>query len=127
MVFTKEELMKLVEAGYTKTDIDNMAHTADSSKVVSDKPSNDPDQRGNDPDPNEGNEESAENIANQSLIEASKFLKEFSDSVTKQIDDLKKAYQEYNINQANNQVETAQGAVDILGTIIDPPFMNKKD
>ena len=125
MEFTKDELMKLINAGYTKADIDNFASSEDllnNTLATSDAaPENAPapadDGQG---DPNEHTNDAV-------LVETSKWLKEMSETINKQISDLKKAYEEYNINQANNKVETAKGIESVMGEIINPPFMIDKD
>ena len=53
-------------------------------------------------------------------------MQEISKRIDSEISSLKKAYQEYNISQANNKVETAAGVDEIIGTIINPPFAKEK-
>ena len=121
-----DEIITLVNAGYSKEEIENM-------RVSDAQPSHEASLQNEveaDPTPDGSAEASLQNesdVLPQSVADQiAGFIKETSAAINKEIEKLEKAYQEYNINQANNQLETSKGVDDIIATIINPPHIVDK-
>lgn len=124
----KDEVLTLINAGYSKEEIEKMTVTDAASSNGTSLHNTEGEA---DPTPDGSAEASEQNEADvlpQSVADQiAGFIKDTSAAINKEIEKLEKAYQEYNINQANNQLETSKGVDDIIATIINPPHMvNKK-
>ena len=116
-----EEILELARAGYSKEEIEafqNDSLLENPSEETAKQPDKDSEAEKETASESESGTSAAEEIA--------KAMQEISKRIDSEISSLKKAYQEYNISQANNQVETAAGVDEIIGTIINPPFAKEK-
>ena len=121
-----DEVLTLVNAGYSKEEIENMrvsdaepSHEASLQNEVE----TDPASTGS----AEASPQNEAEVLPQSVADQiAGFIKDTSAAINKEIEKLEKAYQEYNINQANNQLETSKGVDDVIATIINPPYMVDK-
>ena len=116
-----EEILELTRAGYSKEEIEALQNDSllENPSVESAKqPDKDSEAEKETASESESGTSAADEIA--------KAMQEISKRIDSEISSLKKAYQEYNISQANNKVETAAGVDEIIGTIINPPFAKEK-
>ena len=116
-----EKIIKLLDAGYSKEEIDKMQIEIGKSAAEQSEAAEQSDMT----EQSEAAEQSdsKENTYN----EMADFIKELSETVTAEIGKLKKAYEEYNISFANNKQEVAQGVDDIIAEIIAPTFNKEKE
>ena len=121
-----DEIITLINAGYSKEEIEKMevevVHTPGEAEAGANV------EAPAEASKNETGEEQGEKFSQSVADQIAGFIKDTSAAINKEIERLEKAYQEYNINQANNQVETSKGVDDVIATIINPPYMvdNKK-
>lgn len=121
MIMKLEEILELTRAGYSKEEIEALQNDSllENPSVESAKqPDKDSEAEKETASESESGPSAADEIA--------KAMQEISKRIDSEISSLKKAYQEYNISQANNKVETAAGVDEIIGTIINPPFAKEK-
>lgn len=116
------EIIILLEAGYTKSEIDNMESggSSEDPKAVED-PGEDP---GASEDPNAGEDPGEAAGASEAAATAG-WLREIAKTINDEIEKLKQAYQEYNLNMANNKETVSKGSTEIIGEIINPPYIFK--
>lgn len=127
----KDEILTLVKAGFTAEQIMKLDNNEPSGEAAPGlvNPSIDADEPDPAPaQPFRAGASEGSNDEKSTTDEIAEAMKEISKRIDNEIGKLTKAYQEYNILQANNKVETAAGVDEVLGTIINPPFMvdNKK-
>lgn len=122
MIMKVEEILELARAGYSKEEIEAFQNDSlienPSKETAKQTPDKDPEAEQETASGSESGTSAADEIA--------KAMQEISKRIDSEISSLKKAYQEYNISQANNKVETAAGVDEIIGTIINPPFSKEK-
>lgn len=128
----KDEILTLVKAGFTADQImelDNNDSSGEPAPVIGNPSQSEPEPEPAQPVNNAGSVEGSQLKDKKTAAdEIAAAMGEISKRIDDEIGKLTKAYQEYNILQANNKVETAAGVDEVLGTIINPPFMvdNKK-
>lgn len=54
-------------------------------------------------------------------------IKEISNTVNSELAKIRKAYEEFNLVNMNNKVESSKGIEGIFAEIIDPPFMKNEN
>lgn len=121
MIMKVEEILELARAGYSKEEIEafqNDSLLENPSEDTAKQPDKDSEAEKKSASESESGTSAADEIA--------KAMQEISKRIDSEISSLKKAYQEYNISQANNKVETAAGVDEIIGTIINPPLAKEK-
>ena len=107
-----EELMKLIDAGYTKSEIEALTGTKEEAKEepkkeTKEEPKEDPKQ--------ETKEESKQDTQTTDMLEL----------IVQKFDELRSAVQESNINKSDNKMVADKTPEDMLAEIIKPP--RKKD
>ena len=116
------EIITLLEAGYTKSEIDNMeSGGASEDPNAGEDPGEDP---GASEDPGAG-EDTGEDPGASEAVATAGWLKEIATQINQEIEKLKQAYQEYNMNMANNKEQVSKGSTEIIGEIINPPYIFK--
>ena len=104
-----EQLLKLIEAGYTKAEIEAM--TSASPEDTSNKPEDD--EAGNEEDTPEDNTEPSNEPEDET---ANQFL-----TLSQELENIKKMIQKSNIiNKGNDEKPKTETASDILAKLIDP-------
>lgn len=118
----KDDIILMLKAGYTKSDIDNMeSGGASEDPNAGEDPGED---TGASEDPEAGEDPGEAAGASEAAATAG-WLKEIATQINQEIEKLKQAYQEYNLNMANNREKVSKGSTEIIGEIINPPYIFK--
>ena len=118
------EVITLLNAGYTKEEIENFkdeAGAAAGEAGAADEAGAAAGEAGA-----AAADEADKDPAAAQAAATAKWLKEVSDNINKEIEKLKKAYEEYNLNQANSMEKISKGSTEILGELLYPPTYDKE-
>ena len=117
---------RMIQAGFTADEIRTLfGSLANTEGGEDNNPSNDPagDQGGAPDNPPESSPDQASELAAEVL----KMVKDLKGEVNKQIDELKKSYQEYNFKfLQNNGVPKELTGVEACAQILNPPSLTKR-
>lgn len=116
------EIITLLEAGYTKSEIDMMESGEASEDPKAGEDTGEAAGASEDP---EAGEDTGEAAGASEAAATAGWLREIAKTVNDEIEKLKNAYQEYNMNMANNKEQVSKGSTEIIGEIINPPYIFK--
>lgn len=118
-----ERIEKMLDAGFTAEEIRTFFSSFTDKGGEDENPSNAGEEQGGAPEPSPDN--SPENSVE---AEALKMITELRETVTNQIDELKKSYQEYNLKLfQNKEVPKELSGVEACAQVLNPWDMNKRE
>lgn len=112
-----EELMKLIDAGYTKSEIEALTGTKEEPK---EDPKKEESKKDTKEEPKEESKQDTKEESKQDTQTA-----DMLELIVQKFDELRSAVQESNINKSNNKLVADKTPEDMLAEIIRPP--RKKD
>ena len=125
-----ERISRLLEAGFTADEV--RAFYLNQDKKT--EPDEDPEEGkaaeaagANPSEAGEGESGAPDPSPDNFLKETRAQLTSIKEEINKEIAELKKAYERFNINQLNNQEETSLGAKDAFAQLTNPPGLFKTE